>query len=173
MNIFGTYSRNFLSLFKKKENLIGIILILIIFLLDRFSKIKIINYFWNNNEVFINDYINLNLVWNTGIGFGLLSSDSNLFYTSISLLIFTIIIFLFYIFFKSNLVDKFLFSLVLGGAIGNFWDRVFFFAVPDFIDIHYENFHWFTFNIADIFISVGIITIILKDLILKKWKTYL
>tara|TARA_B100000123_G_scaffold270095_1_gene247406 strand:+ start:972 stop:1478 length:507 start_codon:yes stop_codon:yes gene_type:complete len=168
MNIFGTYSRNFLSLFKKKENLIGIILILIIFLLDRFSKIKIINYFSNNNEVFINDYINLNLVWNTGIGFGLLSSDSNLFYTSISLLIFTIIIFLFYIFFKSNLVDKFLFSLVLGGAIGNFWDRVFFFAVPDFIDIHYENFHWFTFNIADIFISVGIITIILKDLILKK-----
>ena len=168
MNIFGTYSRNFLSLFKKKENLIGIILILIIFLLDRFSKIKIINYFSNNNEVFINDYINLNLVWNTGIGFGLLSSDSNLFYTSISLLIFTIIIFLFYIFFKSNLVDKFLFSLVLGGAIGNFWDRVFFFAVPDFIDIHYENFHWFTFNIADIFISVGIITIILKDLILRK-----
>ena len=78
------------------------------------------------------------------------------------------IIFLIYLVLKAKFLEKILFSLIIGGAIGNFYDRVVYFAVPDFIDMHYKNFHWFTFNIADIFITLGIITIILKDLLEKK-----
>lgn len=84
--------------------------------------------------------------------------------TTIGLVIF----FLIYLTVKSKNIDKILFSLILGGAIGNFYDRLVYFAVPDFIDIHYNNFHWFTFNIADIFISIGIIMIVLKDFLFKK-----
>ena len=86
----------------------------------------------------------------------------------ITTLIGLVILFLIYLIIKSKNIDKILFSLILGGAIGNFYDRLVYFAVPDFIDIHYNNFHWFTFNIADIFISIGIIMIILKDLLFKK-----
>ena len=60
--------------------------------------------------------------------------------------------------------------MILAGALGNFYDRIVYSAVPDFIDIHYENFHWFTFNLADIFISIGIIMIIIKDLFFKNDK---
>ena len=107
-------------------------------------------------------------MWNTGIGFGLLSSNSNIIYNSISFIIALVIFFLIYLILKSKMVDKILFSIVLGGALGNFYDRLIFFAVPDFIDLHYQNFHWFTFNIADIFITVGILMIIIKDLFFKK-----
>ena len=114
--------------------------------------------------------MNFDLVWNTGIGFGLLSSNSNLVYNLITIIIGVIIIFLIYLIVKSNFLDKTLFSLVMGGALGNFYDRLVYFAVPDFIDIHYQNFHWFTFNIADIFITIGIIMLISKDLFLKNGK---
>ena len=124
----------------------------------------------NNNTIYINDFINLELIWNTGIGFGLLSSNTNLFYNLITTIIGMVIIFLIFLLIKSNLVDKILFSLVIGGALGNFYDRLLYFAVPDFIDIHYGSFHWFTFNIADIFISLGIIILIIKDLFLKNEK---
>ena len=76
--------------------------------------------------------------------------------------------FLIYLIAKSKTSDKILFSMILGGASGNVYDRLTYFAVPDFIDIHYKNFHWFTFNIADIFITLGIILIILNDLLIKK-----
>ena len=151
-----------------KNNLISLLIILLIFFFDRFSKIKIINYQTNNSRTYINEFINIDLVWNTGIGFGLLSSSSNLIYNLITALITTVIIFLIYLIIKSKLTDKILFSLVMGGAVGNLFDRLTYFAVPDFIDIHYQNFHWFTFNIADIFITLGILTIIFKDLLFKK-----
>ena len=104
----------------------------------------------------------MDLVWNTGIGFGLLSSNSTIFYNSISLLIGVIILFLLFLIISANNFDKFVFSLITGGAIGNFYDRIYFQAVPDFIDLHFENLHWFTFNLADIFITVGIIIYICK-----------
>ena len=116
----------------------------------------------------INDFINLDLVWNTGIGFGFFSTNSNLIYNSLTAIIGGVIIFLIYLITKSTLIDKILFSLILGGALGNFYDRIIYFAVPDFIDIHYQSFHWFIFNIADIFISIGIISLITKELFLKK-----
>ena len=151
------------------ENIYFLAFITFIFFLDRLSKFKVLN---NFNEVpyYINDFINLDLVWNTGIGFGLLSSNSNFFYNSITFLISCVIIFLFYLIIKSKFIDKILYSIVLGGALGNFYDRLLYFAVPDFIDFHYRSFHWFTFNIADIFITIGIIMIIIKDLLVKNDK---
>ena len=152
--------------FFKKENLYFLIIILIIFSIDRFSKIKIIGDF-SNDVFYINEFLNFDLVWNTGIGFGLLSSDSSLYYNLISLLIFTVIIFLIFLGLKSDKFDKTIFSVIIGGALGNFYDRITFKAVPDFIDFHYGNFHWFTFNAADIFITIGIICFIMKEIFIK------
>ena len=160
--------KNFFHL-NKKDNLICLFTIISVFFLDRFSKIKIINQqLVSDKNLYINDYINFDLVWNTGIGFGLLSSKSNLIYNLISLIIGMVIIFLIYLIIKSKIIDKIFFSLILGGALGNFYDRLTYFAVPDFIDVHYQNFHWFTFNIADIFITLGIIALILKEIFKKK-----
>ncbi len=114
--------------------------------------------------------MNFNLVWNTGIGFGLLSFNSKYIYNSITILIGAVIIYLIYFAFKSKFIDKILFSMIIGGAIGNLYDRVIYFAVPDFVDIHYQNFHWFTFNIADIFITIGIIFLLTKDFLIKNEK---
>ena len=152
------------------ENLICLLIITVIFSFDRLSKIKMIELLIDNNSLFINDFINLDLVWNTGIGFGLFSSDSNLVYNSITGIICVVIMFLIYLILQSKIIDKVLFSLILGGALGNVYDRLTYYAVPDFIDIHFKNFHWFTFNIADIFITVGILVFITKDLILKDEK---
>ncbi len=168
MTFITRLSSKFSLILFKKNNLICFFLILFLFFLDRISKNKIINMSEIDSRIYINDFMNIDLVWNTGIGFGLLSSNSNLIYNAISFIIFLVIIFLIYLIFKSKIVDKILFSIVLGGALGNFYDRLIFFAVPDFIDLHYQNFHWFTFNIADIFITVGILMIIIKDLFFKK-----
>ena len=170
MNIFKKIEKKNFSFINQKNNLICLLIIILIFVSDRISKIKIINHQIDNNRVYINDFMNFDLVWNTGIGFGLLSSNSDLVYNLITIIIGAIIIFLIYLIVKSNFLDKMLFSLVMGGALGNFYDRLVYFAVPDFIDIHYQNFHWFTFNIADIFITIGIIMLISKDLFLKNGK---
>jgi len=147
----------------KVDNIYSLIFILLIFLLDRFSKVQIINNY-NDKILFINNFINLDLIWNTGIGFGLLKSDSSIIYNIISSLIGIVISILFYISINSQKIEKFIYSIIIGGALGNFYDRVFFSAVPDFIDLHYGNFHWFTFNLADIFITIGIIIFLLKGL---------
>ena len=151
----------------KRENFYFVLLVFFIFFLDRYTKIKIINNF-SDNTLYVNDFVNFHLVWNTGIGFGILSTNSNLIYNSITIIIALVIFFLFYLIVKSENIDKILFSLILGGAIGNFYDRLVYFAVPDFIDIHYNNIHWFTFNIADIFITLGIIILISKDFFIKQ-----
>ncbi len=122
---------------------------------------------FNENIYFLNDYINLDLVWNTGIGFGLLSSNSNLIYNLTSLLIVIVIIFLIYFLIGSDKYEKIIYSIIIGGALGNFYDRMLFKAVPDFIDLHYKNFHWFTFNLADIFITCGIIAFLLRGFYIK------
>jgi|TARA_B110000444_G_scaffold86805_1_gene82035 signal peptidase II len=161
------HKKNFL-LFIEKYNLICFFLIIIFFIFDRITKIKIIESQLINNQVYINDFINFELIWNTGIGFGLLSYNTSLIYNSITALIGFVIIFMIYLLIKSSLIEKFFFSLVIGGALGNFYDRLIFYAVPDFIDIHYKSFHWFTFNLADIFITIGIIMLLSKELINKK-----
>ena len=151
----------------KKENFYCLIIILLIFIIDRYSKIEIIKNF-TDTSFYLNDFLNFDLVWNTGIGFGLLSSNSSIFYNIITFVIGSVIIFLTHLIIKADLKLKLFFSLIVGGALGNFYDRITYFAVPDFIDFHYGNFHWFTFNIADIFISIGIILLILDDLFFKR-----
>ena len=150
----------------KKENFYFLLIILIIFSVDRYSKIKIINNF-SETSFYLNDFLNFDLLWNTGIGFGLMSSNSPMIYNSISTIIALVIIFLITMAIKSNKFDKTAFSVIIGGALGNFYDRIYFKAVPDFIDLHYKDFHWFTFNVADIFISLGILTFLTISIIKK------
>ena len=155
------------SKFLKKENFYFLLISIFIFALDRFTKLKIIQDI-NENPYYVNDYINLDLTWNIGIGFGLLSTDSSVIYYFISLLISVIILILFIFFIISKNFDKFIYSIIIGGALGNLYDRLFFNAVPDFIDLHYRGFHWFTFNIADIFIVIGILIFLLRELFNNK-----
>ena len=146
-----------------KNNLYCLGVILIIFFLDRYTKLFILNNF-TENTYYLNNYINLDLVWNTGIGFGLFSSNSDIIYNLTSLLIIMVIICLIYFFNIFWKYEKIIYSIIVGGALGNFYDRIFFKAVPDFIDLHYKNFHWFTFNLADIFITLGIIAFLFKEI---------
>lgn len=152
----------------KKENIYFLLIILIIFFLDRYTKNLILELLVDEKYIFINNYLNLNLVFNTGIGFGLFSLNAGIYYNMLSILIFFIILVLFYFMFKSTTSEKIFFSFIIGGAIGNLYDRIIFKAVPDFIDFHFHNFHWFSFNIADIFISLGIIFMIINELMLGK-----
>ena len=150
-----------------RENLYCLIIISITFFLDRYSKILVLQKI-SENSYYVNNYLNLDLLWNTGIGFGLLSSNSSFLYNSITVVIALVIIFLIIISLKSDKFEKITFSLIIGGAIGNFYDRVIFKAVPDFIDFHYHDLHWFTFNLADIFISIGIILFLFRGNVVIK-----
>ena len=170
MSTFKQFDKNNFSFLAQKDKLICILLVIIVFFLDRISKIKIIKNQIDNDRVYINDFINLDLVWNTGIGFGLFSSNSTIVYNSITGVIGIILIVIVYMILKSNLFEKILYSIILGGALGNIYDRIVYFAVPDFIDIHYQRFHWFTFNIADIFITVGIFLLIINEFFLTNEK---
>ncbi len=152
----------------KKENIYFLLIILIIFFLDRYSKNLILVLLENEKYLFINNYLNLNLVFNTGIGFGLLSLNSGIYYNMLSILIFLVIIILFFFMLKSKTSEKIFFSLIIGGAIGNLYDRIVYQAVPDFIDFHIQDFHWFSFNVADIFISIGVIFMIVSEFIFTK-----
>tara|TARA_B100001559_G_C16482374_1_gene614416 strand:+ start:1096 stop:1590 length:495 start_codon:yes stop_codon:yes gene_type:complete len=150
-----------------KKNLYFFIIIFSIFFLDRYSKSVILDDF-SDSVLYLNDFLNFDLVWNTGIGFGLFSTDSTLFYNLITLLFGLVVLILSFIGLQMEKGEKIVFSLIIGGALGNFYDRLFFKAVPDFIDIHYGNVHWFTFNVADIFITFGIICLIIREMFVKR-----
>jgi len=165
MNLINKLNEEKRLLFKKK-NIYYVFLITLIFILDRYTKNKILNEF-NDNTYYINEFINFDLIWNTGIGFGLLSFDSQLVYNLISILIGVVILIIFHAAIISDNFDKLIYSIIIGGALGNFYDRLILNAVPDFIDVHYNNFHWFTFNIADIFVTLGIIAFIMKGFFVK------
>jgi len=165
MNIISKF-KEIKNLSARRENVIFFILISIIFSLDRISKIKILENF-SDRKYFVNNYINFDLIWNTGVGFGLLSANSYLIYNLITLIVGIVIMVLFYVSYISKYTDKLILSVIIGAALGNFYDRLSYNAVPDFIDLHFNNFHWFTFNVADIFITIGIIAFIMKDFFLK------
>ena len=153
----------------QKIDIYSFVMISVIFVLDRLSKIYVVDLIQHKGgEVFLYDFLNLTLNWNTGIAFGLLSSNANLFYHLVSALILLIIVYLIYLMVTSDKSGKIIISLIIGGAFGNLYDRLNYYAVPDFIDFHVGNFHWFTFNVADIFISVGIIMMLFKEIIFKK-----
>ena len=138
-----------------------------IFLIDRISKLYVVNLANNIGyvDIQINNYLNIFLIWNTGIGFGLFSLDNNIFYSIITLIILLINLFIIYLILKSDRLRSFLFLLVLGGSCGNLFDRIYYSAVPDFIDLNYKGFHWFIFNVADIFISIGLICLIFIEIL--------
>ena len=138
-----------------------------IFIFDRFSKIYVIYLSEKNNysQIFSSKFLDIHLIWNEGIAFGLLSSSETYFYNLISTIIAIIIFILFLMIIRSKGLKKLLLISILGGAIGNFYDRMVYKAVPDFIDFHINDFHWFIFNIADIFISIGVFFMILYEII--------
>ena len=157
----------------KKNLFISSSFIFLIFLLDRVSKIYVI--YLNDKllgiEILSSKFLNIRLIWNEGIAFGLLSFNDKNIYNLLTFIIFIIILVIFYMVLKSYGLKKYSLLMILGGALGNFYDRVFFEAVPDFIDFHVENFHWFIFNVSDIFISLGVILMIILEIISNKKET--
>ena len=153
-----------------KKRLLTFFSILAIFLIDRLTKIYVINLNSVNENInlHVSSFLNINLIWNEGIAFGLLSYSEKSFYHLISILILCIIIYLAFNCFKLQNKDGYFYILITGGAIGNLYDRILFNAVPDFIDFHINDFHWFIFNIADIFITIGIICLITSELFINK-----
>ena len=149
----------------KKNITINLITVISIFLIDRISKIYVIKLDNNFNgaEIFSSNFLNIYLIWNEGIAFGLLSMADSELYNFISILISVIILVIIFMIFRAEGIKKFALLMILGGAIGNLYDRIIFGAVPDFIDFHIGNFHWFIFNFADVFITVGVFFMILIE----------
>ena len=155
---------------KLNKLLIGFIFLVVCFTLDRLSKIYILNILNNDGQVdlYVNQYLNIYLIWNTGIGFGLFSSENNITYNVITLIIVLInFLILYYAFVETRTKSIFL-MIILGGSLGNLFDRIYYKAVPDFIDLNYAGYHWFIFNVADIFITLGIICLIFSEFIFYK-----
>ena len=149
-----------------KKFLLNFVVVLVIFLLDRISKIYILKIaeLENKVDIYLTFYLNLYLIWNKGIAFGLFSFDEKFIYNIITLLIVLIIGVVLAMIIKSDGLKKYSLLLVFGGSIGNLFDRIYYSAVPDFIDLHINNFHWFVFNVADIFITLGIICLIFDEI---------
>ena len=155
-----------------KKTIVYSMIVLFIFLADRISKLYILSILENLGyvDIDINSYINFILVWNSGIGFGLLSFDQSSIYNLITILIIFINLFIVYLIIKSKDYKVYFFLVILGGSLGNLFDRIYYSAVPDFIDINYNGYHWFIFNVADIFISLGIFCLIFVEFLNYKKK---
>ena len=147
-----------------------IIIILVIFFFDRATKIYLIDLQTTGTDIdfYIFSFLNFYLVWNTGIGFGLASMEANIYYHILTAIIVIINIALIYFLIKYKGVYSYLLALIIGGSLGNLFDRIYYHAVPDFIDLHLANYHWFIFNVADIFISVGIIGLLFIEVAKKE-----
>ncbi len=145
-------------------------IIIIIFILDRISKIYILNLVEINNEVdiYVFSFLRLYLIWNKGIAFGLLSFEQNFVYNLITILIIIINLVILLMIIKSHDIRTYFLMFILGGSSGNLFDRIYYSAVPDFIDFHINDFHWFIFNVADVFISVGVLCLIIAEFIFNK-----
>ena len=153
----------------KKNFFITSSFILLIFLLDRVSKIYVINLNdkFLGSEIFSSKFLNISLIWNEGIAFGLFSFKNQDIYNILTILILIIILFIFFMIIKSKSFEKYALSMILGGALGNVFDRIIYKRVPDFIDFHINDFHWFIFNVSDIFITIGVISMIVLEIFNK------
>ena len=150
----------------RKSFIISSLIVFSIFLLDRLSKIYVIylDKKFLGSELLSSKFLNIRLIWNEGIAFGLLSFNETIFYNALTFSILIIILIIFFMLYKSKGIKKYSLMMILGGAIGNVYDRIFYGAVPDFIDFHIGNFHWFIFNVADIFITLGVIFMIIIEI---------
>ena len=149
----------------KKNFFINLSFILLIFLLDRISKIYVIDLDkkFLGTEMFSSKFLNVSLTWNEGIAFGLFSFGEKTLYNILTIIILIIILAIGFMIIKSEGFKKYSLLMILAGGLGNVFDRIFYKAVPDFIDFHVGNFHWFIFNVADIFITIGIIFLIILE----------
>ena len=157
--------KQFVYIYHKKIHII-----FIIFFLDRVSKIYLINLQTDGTDIdfYIYSFLNFYLVWNTGIGFGLASMESNIYYHLLTLIIAIVNIGLIFFLIKSKGIYAYLIAVIIGGSLGNLFDRIYYYAVPDFIDLHLGIYHWYIFNVADIFITVGIIALLFVELFKRK-----
>ena len=148
-----------------KTFFLNFIILFLTFLIDRISKFYILKLaeIENSVDIYVTSYLNLFLIWNKGIAFGLLSMNDSVIYNLITIMISLIIIIIIFMMFKNDNIQRYFLALVAGGALGNLYDRIVYTAVPDFIDLHFHGFHWFIFNIADIFITVGVFCLILVE----------
>ena len=152
-----------------KKNILNFFFIFVIFLIDRISKILIITSAGISGEFYFNvsSFLSLNLIWNEGIAFGLFSFEQDAYYNILTLIIIIITIVVIWLMYTSKGLEKIGYLMILGGSSGNIFDRIYYSSVPDFIDINFKNFHWFIFNVADIFISLGVILLIYSEIFLK------
>ena len=154
----------------KKKFFWNFFFILTIFLLDRVSKISIINLLENsdNGHIQVTNFLSFNLIWNEGIAFGLFSFDEKLYYNFLTIIIILVTAVILWMILKTSGLEKIAFLMIFGGSLGNIFDRLVYASVPDFIDLHFNNFNWFIFNVADIFISMGVILLIYFEFFKKK-----
>mgnify|MGYP001325314224 FL=1 len=149
-----------------KKIIFSFVIVLFIFFLDRITKILILNIAEEVGKVniYVNSFLNFYLVWNNGIGFGLLSFDDDYVYNFITVIIILINLIIVYLIYLEKGQKSLFLLIILGGSLGNLFDRLYYNAVPDFIDLNYKGFHWFIFNVADIFITLGIMFLILSEI---------
>ena len=155
-----------------KKILTDLIIVLAIFSVDRFSKVYILKMAGLEGivDVYITQYLNFYLIWNKGIAFGLFSFNQSIVYDVITFIIATITLVIFIMIIKNEGFKKYSLLLVFSGSLGNLFDRIYYSAVPDFIDFHINDFHWFIFNCADIFITIGVICLILDEMFINSKK---
>mgnify|MGYP001298901914 CR=1 FL=1 len=148
----------------------NLLVIIIIFSLDRISKFYVILKSESNlsSSLFTSKFLNINLIWNDGIAFGLFSFDEKIYYNFMTAIIILIALIILWFITKTQNIEKIAFLMVFSGALGNIFDRLYYTSVPDFIDIHVGDFHWFIFNVADIFITTGVILLIILEFFKKK-----
>ena len=153
-----------------KKKISSLIIVLIVFLLDRVSKYIILKLSQPLGElnISITSFLNFQLIWNNGIAFGLFSFEQDFYYNLFTLLIITITAIIIWLSYKADGLEKISYLMIIGGSLGNIFDRIFYSSVPDFIDISINNFHWFIFNVADIFITIGVILLIILEFFKKK-----
>ena len=155
--------------FNYKKFFLEFSIVVLIFIIDRTSKVYLLNMYANGKEInfYIFPFLNLYLIWNTGVGFGLFSFEANIYYQLTTALIGIINLIIIYLIFNLKDIRKYFLLMILGGSLSNFFDRLYYLAVPDFIDFHIGDFHWFIFNIADVFISIGVLCLIFVEIFVK------
>ena len=153
-----------------KKSFWSVFFISVIFIIDRLTKIMVLKSAETSGEVniLVTKFLSINLIWNEGIAFGLFSFDQKSYYNFLTIIIILVTLIILWMIIRTKEVEKFAFMMIFGGSLGNIFDRIYYSSVPDFIDIHFGNFHWFIFNVADIFISLGVLLLIYLEIFDKK-----
>jgi len=155
-----------------KKFIINVVLILsLTIIFDQITKyLAFVILFKNDQVVMINHYLNFRPVWNDGISFGMLQGYGNFGRTLFIIIALVISLWIIVYSKKLNNIGFVGYNMIAGGAIGNVIDRVIHGKVIDFIDFHYEEYHWPTFNIADSFIFIGVLLFLYNEFTVLRGK---